>query len=324
LIVSNTEQDWYAAIRLLIEDERLRERIKDTAHNDVREKYSIDHSVKTWSETLREVQLANKKRIAEGNVGEINMLAVIDRESEVMLRARITSYFEACNFYQVRLGTCYHDDDTSYAGYDAIVFFTLKWADISGIVKTLMDKLGSSIIVDLAFPPSKDEIEEVLEMRKTSRVTVITTQSPDTNIHVIRNHFDPSLHSRNLSLEDAFLFANGSTITYELFENHKSLEQLFTLFQQVPEQFKKNKEAYYSLSAPVVGWLEIFSKIKGTYTPKRKIVPSFIERGIFRLTKPLRWAIRKLRSVVSRFEMLRKVFSTVWLLFKINILKRYG
>jgi glycosyltransferase involved in cell wall biosynthesis len=48
LLVQNTSDDWYSAIRKLIEDRDLRERLSASAHSNVRQEYCLDERAESW------------------------------------------------------------------------------------------------------------------------------------------------------------------------------------------------------------------------------------------------------------------------------------
>ncbi len=52
LLVGSTSEDWYQAIRRLIEDDRLRNRLSSAAHSNVRENYCLDKTAKNWLEVF--------------------------------------------------------------------------------------------------------------------------------------------------------------------------------------------------------------------------------------------------------------------------------
>lgn len=57
LLVSNDPESWYAALCRLIEDQALREGIRQRAYNDAKDRFSLEKTAKIWEQVVREAPL---------------------------------------------------------------------------------------------------------------------------------------------------------------------------------------------------------------------------------------------------------------------------
>jgi len=65
LTVNNTEQDWYDALKLLIEDGSLRKRMGYQAYHDFQKKYSLDQLGSNWLNSLYLINGQNRRNPAD-------------------------------------------------------------------------------------------------------------------------------------------------------------------------------------------------------------------------------------------------------------------
>lgn len=312
ILVENTEESWYQALKQLIENPELRERIKENAVQDVREKYCLSNTIEDWKRILQ-TEGWEKKEL--NYISKLKVVVLFESQDFSSLTIRWN------NAYLV-LGSCEADYDFILKSdislkrlkkYDLALYFTTGKKKENGFIERLSSYVPSVIVDSIYLREDR--------FRKDS-IVYVTPFCEEEDSDVVRIQ-DENLYNGEMD----FMY-----LAYlKMLENpSEDFGGICRYIEQSEKTRLKYAEHYYSVDAAAVRWMELLEKYHGT-----KEKPFWLVRILRKLLKKSKHIGNKLIYYPKRIckpvgTFVEKVknsvgyrFSTWSNMIKINIKKKY-
>lgn len=303
MLVDNSSESWYIAIKQLITDKELREKIRRNATVDVKTYYSMENTYNDWMRiinTLPDVPTAEFNNILRLNVGT----AIDTRFRYTDLR--IDAFYNVMGFCSIKNTVIdlnvMRKKDTD--GLDVIVCFITDNKD----VEFLADKCEAygikNVIFDTMLP-----FEHPQDYKN-----IIFTNSVDT---YAENVFQIDYKCR---YKDIDLIQYSNLVTFG--RNSDDFDYVTEYCSSI-EKMEKYYDRYYSDENAIFLWAELLGKYKGTNYDKKTLLGRIRIKAsnvFVRISHKVAPLFKKISSLFTRCHYYIKYWCDY---IKINIFKTY-
>lgn len=317
LLVENNEEEWFQALDRLIVDEVLRNNIKCNALNYVMENFSFESAVLEWQHTINQL-LQSERRNVNGHLFDISKLSILilfDRRDENRLINRIRNVSETAHYFGAHIEYVPLEDVHKISKkiikcYDTVFVFVKSFNDLKNVDFDCIKQIR--LVIDFIYPPNREEgavLDALINNPYPTELTSLEYPNHDrvNNIVSFPFHFD---EKEAHQLETLFRGIYGVSILSMLEE--MGSKYVLDLIENILRTNRSNKMLYFSEESPLFYWAEWLSKQEGRGYRQRK-KPAFV----------VRWTSGIKRKYHRIYSFTQKASTTLWLLFRINTLKRY-
>ena len=310
MIVENTIESWYEAVRELIENSTLRKSIKDKAKRNILEQYSMQNTLSDWRKIFTQLDANHRPHFY--NILRLKIAIMVDddfqypnlrKESLMTLLGFCGIQFECFNFVNANLGLV--------RNYDVVICFINQREHVNTWIAQLMSYAISNIIIDTLFP--------FVDTKKYPDIIFSNSEVQDENV---------------FSISDCYCFdkdrLSGAVLDYLAIQSQ--FIQFSDLYRTGIERINNTEEVLFSLNSPVSKWAMLLSRFCGT----RELQSVSLVKKTFlfpcKLVKKVSiGVICVLQKIFSPFikKLNRTKESIVWLqqdvknYIKINVMKKY-
>lgn len=306
MLTENTPEDWYQAIRTLIESKTLREQIAVRAQRDVRENYSFESTLENWMNIL-EVAHNNSSTADYFNIMNLKLLIVMDDFFVPTIDLRfdsLASLIGNAGIYNDRI-KIHEATPEMLRLYDVVIYFPENNSQTDVSIEYL-SSLCKHLIVDTLLP---------VEHEKMHTNVVFTNQLGSVNSETIPStYYKEELDLLAKSYEHIMISGQNADISEVILSAYQKKQQM--------------SEKYYSQQSSVFLWANVLHNYKGSLQPVSSSFPRKILNLFFKPFKKLaRKLVKVLRPYFSRIKRVQRKLSILYVVFtdyfKINVKKKY-
>ena len=275
LIVENTADSWYNALKELITDETLRNTIKENARESVKKYYSMDNTLNDWRKVLSTNN--DKIRLQYKNICNLKIAIVIDQDSNLS-NLRINHFYQLTGFCGMRTAIFSYKNAklSELKDYDLCVCFINSNKAVSTWISTIRNYQTGELIVDTLFPYDKAESYPNVTFTNVTKQTDNSFQIDDVY----------SLTGVN---------AIASTMS-EMVVNEKT-DSFSEIYSRSNKSILSNEEKVFSINSPVYKWAELLSRFD-TKFPKKKRSPFVI--AVIKCGEKLLFIIKRIAYILRK------------------------
>lgn len=305
ILVENSIDDWYNAIRLLVVDKNLREKIKKNALNSVKEHYSMQNTVNDWEKIITNVQFNST---GFNNILKLNIAIVVD-VSYQYVNPRTENLRVVLGFCGIK-ASCIDINSlkkTDVLGKDLVICFINDNEEIDFWIDKFIFYGIKNLVIDTMIPFEEPE--------RYPKVTFTnSTKTSDCNVFQI-NHACDFNSIKLIECENAKFFfdseINNSDYMSKYCDDIKKLDEY--------------NDEFYSVTNVQILWARLLGRYGGSYEAKLiTVLKNKIEAVFLKLFMRISKAINPIFNATSTFFRRCRFFIKYWGdYFKINILKKY-
>ena len=304
IIVNNTTDEWYNAIKELIVNTSLRKKIVENSLEKVRKEYSIDNTLNDWKTILN--NLGDNTR-EYNNLHDLSIKAIVDTSFNY-INLREKTFFNNTGFCSINC-TIFDFRDVKKSDIspnDVVVCFISKMKDADLWLDELSLFDNKNIIVDTMLPYS--DLDKYPNFIFTN---------PDDEKAL--NAFPIDFH---LELDQVDIYSLISI--KRLIYGDEKIDCL-SQFNEFVDQVSNNIDVYYSLNNPQVSWARLLERYKGDGARRSNRLILFIKR---RAKKFLSFVCQKVaqpikNKIINSGNRMKRYFNYIKDYISINVFKKY-
>ena len=301
MLVDNSTESWYNAIRDLVTDPGLREKIRKHAYDSVKKYYSIENTLADWESIIDSLTFTptNFNNILSLNTG------IIADGTYQYANPRLNTLLNVLGFCGVK----YEVFDSNslkkkeLADLDILICFINNNKD----VEFLADKLALYGIKNIIFD------------------TMLPYETPQAYPHITFTNSDAGSAKNVFNIGMKGSFEQIDLLAYSnlrAFTEPEKYDYIKTYCSGIGK-LKQYNEEYYSEDNDQCLWAELLSRYKGTYDGQATLASKARNRGK-KIAKKISNRIKPLFKKFSSFFLRCQDFITLWGDYlKINFFKKY-
>ena len=307
VLVENTTEEWYCALKTLVESPELLENIKTNAQQNVKNKFSFESTVQTWKDIISAsmAETYTKCKYAN-NILRLRVALIIDLPEHSTSQLRVKPVASLLGFskisYQVIL---WQDVSVKMANeFDIIIYFPNPTMPVQPHRIILLCEFFQNVIVDI--------VRKDFEMPSCGNL-IVTSSFESDNQRIIK--IPTESFSVNDNLLD-LLFNNSILLNNDICDMSLNCESAY----------KDKMECFYSTDSPVFMWGMLLEQYEGHKVDEnmleritKKIAKYFIRVGKF-LVKPF---VAGFKKISNKVLSIKRKSNFLLELFKINVFKKY-
>ncbi len=305
ILVENSIDDWYNAIKLLVVDEDLRKKIKRNAFNSIREHYSMQNTINDWEKIINSVQF---NPTGFNNILKLNIAIIID-ESYQYVNPRIEDLSIVLGFCGIKAS--YHDINSlkkeDVLGKDLIICFINDNEEIEFWIDKFIFYGIKNLIIDTMLPFEEPEKYSTVTFTNSTRIS-------EPNVYQI-NYVGKFNEVNLIQYENAKCFSDSRLNESDYISSYcDNLDKL-----------DKYNDEFYSVTNTQILWARLLERYNGTYEAKLTIVlKNKIVAYFLKIFRKISKAITPILNSTSSFFRRCRFFIKYWGdYFKINVFKKY-
>lgn len=307
LLIANTSEAWYSAMKELIESPELRDQIRLATKNEVERLYSMENTLSDWQDIL----LAPKR---------------MDRPYKSLLHLKAVILFDRDNNYSsprmntllTVMGICgishlcsdfYESNLDKLGDYDVVICFPMHNSSVKSWISQLFDASVHQIVIDTVVP--------FCDVNAYPDVIFTNPAMSATNTYAIK---EPPMPRRNIN----DILGDSSLLDMDM-----DVERCFL---QGLDNIRRSEEIRYSLYGAEGLWAELLGKISQNSGAESDDTRFFAIRKVLKkvqgnlsfVLRPLRLLQHKgLTLFLKAKERLGRLWGCVRDYIKVNLIKRY-
>lgn len=301
LLVDNTIDGWYQAMKELVENSALRNKIKEQALDSVKKNYSLENTLEDWRAILRRNAVSNTKFCA---IISLSIAILLDDQIEYE-SARLQALYNLLNFCGIKFE-----------------IFSLHSADLN--------ELKSFDVLICSFPNKKvaQNVQELYDYHKFSNI-IVDSFEPYTEVRAF-----PDVVFTNTEQREKNCFPISDYYSFEDIDiNQLALSKIINQKNESYESSRmyyfgellKNREVLCSANNATFLWALLLERYEGT----NLVLPgSFAHRMLSKGKKVLVCGVKKIVRPFQKIYVRAKnkfLFSICALddYIRVNIIKKY-
>ncbi len=303
MLVDNSSESWYIAIKQLITDKELRQKIRRNAAEDVKKYYSMENTCNDWQRIIETLPSAPVREF--NNILRLNVGVAVDCKFKYtnFRNEALYNVLHFCGIKNVILDqSVFRKKDTE--GLDVIVCFITDNKDVDFLADKCEAYGIKNIIFDTMIPFDKPQTYENIIFTNSTKIAAENVYQID-----YRSIFD------KINLDqyaDYVSFSRNS-------DDFDYMEEYFRIIEKV----KKDMNRYYSDENAQFLWAELLSRYKGTNYNNITVFGRIKNKAfaiIYKISNKLNPIFRKFSSFFTRCNYYIKYWCDY---IKINIFKNY-